>query len=64
MPFGAKNALATYARFIDLLIGKLRLPYLLAYVDDVIIRFPYTGGSDIPEGPRYRCFAGAGIDTT
>ena len=40
MPFGAKNAGATYSRFIDLLIGKLRSPYLLAYVDDVIIHTP------------------------
>ena len=40
MPFGAKNAGATYSRFIDLLIGKLKSPYMLAYVDDVIIHTP------------------------
>ena len=40
MPFGAKNSGATYSRFIDLLIRKLRSPYLLAYVDDVIVHTP------------------------
>ena len=40
MPFGAKNAGATYSRFIDLLIEKLRSPHILAYVDDVIVHTP------------------------
>jgi len=40
MPFGAKNAGATYSRFIDMLIRKWRSPYLLAYVDDVIVHTP------------------------
>ena len=40
MPFGAKNAGATYSRFIDMLITRLRSPYLLAYVDDVICHTP------------------------
>ena len=40
MPFGAKNAGATYSRFIDLLTEKLRSPHILAYVDDVIVHTP------------------------
>ena len=36
MPFGAMNAGATYSRFIELLVGRLRSPWILAYLDDVI----------------------------
>ena len=40
MPYAAKNAGATYSRFVDMLITRLRSPYLLAYVDDVICHTP------------------------
>ena len=36
MPFGAKNAGATYSRLVELAIMKLRSPAILAYIDDVI----------------------------
>ena len=37
MPFGAINAGACYSRFVELLIQKLRSPYILSYLDDVIV---------------------------
>ena len=40
MPFGARNAAATYSRFIDMVLDKLRSPHVLGYVDDVIIATP------------------------
>ena len=36
MPFGAKNAGATYSRLVELAIMKLRSPSILAYIDDII----------------------------
>ena len=33
----ATNAGATYSWFVELLIQKLRSPYVLSYLDDVII---------------------------
>ena len=36
MPFGAKNAGATYSRLVELAIKKLRSPAILAYIDDII----------------------------
>ena len=43
MPFGPTNSGATYCRFVDLLISKLRSSYVMCYIDDVIIHTP-----DIP----------------
>ena len=37
MTFGAKNSGAAYSQFVELLIGKLQNPFILAYLDDVII---------------------------
>ena len=37
MPFGAKNAGATYCRFMELLVQKLRSPWVLCYLDDIIV---------------------------
>ena len=37
MPFGAKNAGACYNCFVELILQKLRSPYVLSYLDDVII---------------------------
>ena len=37
MPFGAKNAGACCSQFVELLIQKLRIPYILSYLDDVIV---------------------------
>ena len=36
MPFGAKNAGATYSRLVELSIMKLRSKNILAYIDDII----------------------------
>ena len=40
MPFGPINSGATYSRFIDVLVEKLRSPYVLAYVDDMVVHTP------------------------
>ena len=37
MPFGATNAGATYSRFVNLMVEKLRSPHILTYLDDVIV---------------------------
>ena len=37
MPFGPVNSGATYSRFIDSMVDKLRSPHVIAYVDDIII---------------------------
>ena len=37
MPFGPRNAPACYARFIELALQKLRSPWILAYLDDIIV---------------------------
>ena len=37
MPFGPRNAPACYARFIELALQRLRSPYILAYLDDIIV---------------------------
>mgnify|MGYP003312821645 CR=1 FL=1 len=37
MPFGPRNAPATYARFIELALQKLRSPYIICYLDDIIV---------------------------
>ena len=36
MQYGARNSAATYARFVELAIMKLRCPNVLAYLDDII----------------------------
>ena len=40
MPFGPKNAPAAYSRLIEMVLQKLRTPYVLGYLDDVIIHAP------------------------
>ena len=40
MPFGATNAGQTYVRFMEMQVNKLRSPYTLAYVDDLIAHTP------------------------
>ena len=37
MPFGARNAGATYSRFVQLCLDKLRSPHTLSYLDDIIM---------------------------
>ena len=37
MPFGATNAGATYSRFVNLMVERLRSPHILVYLDDVIV---------------------------
>ena len=37
MPFGAKNSGACYARFIGRCLEELGSPYLIAYLDDLLI---------------------------
>ena len=37
MPFGAKNSEACYARFIERCLEELGSPYLIAYLDDLLI---------------------------
>ena len=37
MPFGLCNAPATFQRFMDHLVSRLRTPCVLAYMDDVIV---------------------------
>ena len=40
MPFGARNSGSCYARFVEKCILKLRSPFILAYIDDVIVATP------------------------
>ena len=40
MPFGAANAGQVYSRFMEMLVTKLKSPWILAYVDDVIVHTP------------------------
>ena len=40
MPFGPKNSGATYARFVDMLLQRLRSEHVTAYIDDILI---FTG---------------------
>ena len=37
MPFGARNAGATYSRFVQMCLDKLRSPFTLSYLDDIIM---------------------------
>ena len=37
MPFGPRNSGAVYARFIDMLLQKIRSPNIVAYIDDVLV---------------------------
>ena len=37
MPFGARNAGATYSRFVQMCLDKLRSPYTISYLDDIIM---------------------------
>ena len=37
MPFGLKNASATYCRFVQRLVDILGVPGILAYLDDVLV---------------------------
>ena len=40
MPFGARNSGACYSRFVQICLDKLRSPYALSYLDDIIIFTP------------------------
>ena len=40
MPLGARNSGACYSRFVTLCLDKLRSPYALSYLDDIIIFTP------------------------
>ena len=40
MPFGATNAGQVYVRMMEMLVNKLKSPYTLAYVDDLIAHTP------------------------
>ena len=40
MPWGTKNAGATYCRFVELMLDKLQTQYLIAYLDDLLIHTP------------------------
>lgn len=40
MPFGPTNAVATYSRFMALVVGRLNSNYVHAYLDDVIVATP------------------------
>ena len=37
MPFGLKNASATYCRFVQRLVDILGFPGIVAYLDDVLV---------------------------
>ena len=37
MPFGPKNSGAVYARFVDMLLQKIRSPHVVAYIDDILV---------------------------
>ena len=43
MPFGPTNSGQCYTRFMEMLVAKLRSPYTLAYVDDLIVHTPDLG---------------------
>ena len=40
MPFGATNAGQVYVRMMEMQVNKLKSPYILAYVDDLITHTP------------------------
>ena len=40
MPFGARNSGNTYSRFVELLVSKLRSPFVVMYIDDIIGHTP------------------------
>ena len=37
MPFGPKNSGAVYARFVEMLLQKIRSPNIVAYIDDILV---------------------------
>ena len=37
MPFGPKNSGAVYARFVDMLLQRIRSPNIVAYIDDILV---------------------------
>ena len=37
MPFGPSNSGAVYARFVEMLLQKIRSPYIVAYIDDILV---------------------------
>ena len=37
MTFGPKNSGAVYARFVEMLLQKIRSPNIVAYIDDILI---------------------------
>ena len=40
MPFGPKNSGAVYARFVDMILQRIRSPNIVAYIDDILV---FTG---------------------
>ena len=40
MPFGPANSGQVYSRFMQMLVDKLRSPYVVCYVDDIILATP------------------------
>ena len=40
MPFGPKNAPACYSRFLEMILQRMRTPYVLGYLDDIICHTP------------------------
>ena len=37
MPFGPTNSGATYARFVDMLLQRIRSEHIVAYIDDILL---------------------------
>ena len=37
MPFGPKNSGAVYARFVDMILQRIRSPNIVAYIDDILV---------------------------
>ena len=40
MPVGARNSGNTYSRFVEMLVSKLRSPFVVMYIDDIIGHTP------------------------
>ena len=37
MPFGPTNAVATYCRFVEMLLSRLNSPHVIGYLDDILV---------------------------
>ena len=40
MPFGPRNSVNSYSRFVKILVNELRSPYVVMYIDDIIGHIP------------------------